>query len=419
MKKIFLILFVFFISMPVYAAVSYPSIIEEYNRLEKKFDNIFREYINNFEPKNWKDVDDLDANFESKQSAFDTDVNTLLNSDKISEADKKKVESSKKDSIEAKKITMKDLQTRLHSEWDGENYFGRNDINSNDNKEQRSIREKFNEVKNNIKKDIQGYKAYRQYEKENKESNTNLNNSSVNTPANSQYTTDGSQGGPVDSNNETVDDNQKLEKLKAQGGNENTTNDEANGQNVMSNVVTGVSTAAMGVGGMQLAQGLAEQKADKEATEEMKNYLSNLYCTYSNKKANYGDTGITLNNENKLDLLREEFFNKAAQLKYTKEQLGIKAGIESQVVLDEKTTGLYENRETGRADSKFGRLSEALMDESGNDAQIIAAQQEKSKNRVTGGAIAVVGGIATSIGGNALLNSIENKQADELELETP
>ena len=184
---------------------------------------------------------------------------------------------------------------------------------------------------------------------------------------------------------------------------------DVSGQSTMSKVVGSVSTAAMGVGGMELAQGLSEQKSDKAATAEMQNYLSNLYCTYSDKQVKYGVTDVKIDDGNNLDLLREEFLTKAATLKYTKEQLGLKAGLESEVVFDDAATALYNNQGTSRGNSKFGRLSEAIMDESGSDAQIIAAQQEKSKNRVTGGAIAVVGGVAASIGGNALINSIGNK----------
>jgi type VI protein secretion system component VasK len=49
------------------------------------------------------------------------------------------------------------------------------------------------------------------------------------------------------------------------------------------------------------------------------------------------------------------------------------------------------------------------MNESGTDAQMLADQQEKSKNRVTGGTIAVVGGAAVAIGGGALINKFGNK----------
>jgi hypothetical protein len=79
------------------------------------------------------------------------------------------------------------------------------------------------------------------------------------------------------------------------------------------------------------------------------------------------------------------------------------------VVFDDRATALYENQGTNRAASKFGRLSEALMNESGTDAQIFADQKEKSQNRVTGGTIAVVGGAAVAIGGHALLNKFGNK----------
>ncbi|MGI5845794.1 MAG: hypothetical protein ACOX7D_01235 [Alphaproteobacteria bacterium] len=189
--------------------------------------------------------------------------------------------------------------------------------------------------------------------------------------------------------------------------------DDKIGQSGMNKAISSVSTAAIGIGSMQLAQGLAEKKADKEAIRDMQDYLSKLYCSYSNKRANYGDVNITLDAEHRLDLLREEYFNKAAELKNTKEQLGLKAGIESEVILDEKTTGLYEYQDLGRASSTFGRLSEALLDENSRDAQMLAEQQATSQKRVTGGAIALGAGVVTSIGGHALVNAVAKKKAEQ------
>lgn len=189
--------------------------------------------------------------------------------------------------------------------------------------------------------------------------------------------------------------------------------DDKIGQSGMNKAISSVSTAAIGIGSMQLAQGLAEKKADKEAIRDMQDYLSKLYCSYSNKRANYGDVNITLDAEHRLDLLREEYFNKAAELKNTKEQLGLKAGIESEVILDEKTTGLYEYQDLGRASSAFGRLSEALLDENSRDAQMLAEQQATSQKRVTGGAIALGAGVVTSIGGHALVNAVAKKKAEQ------
>ncbi|NMA32815.1 MAG: hypothetical protein GX944_02705, partial [Alphaproteobacteria bacterium] len=194
--------------------------------------------------------------------------------------------------------------------------------------------------------------------------------------------------------------------------------DDKIGQSGMNKAISSVSTAAIGIGSMQLAQGLAEKKADKEAIRDMQDYLSKLYCSYSNKRANYGDVNITLDAEHRLDLLREEYFNKAAELKNTKEQLGLKAGIESEVILDEKTTGLYEYQDLGRASSTFGRLSEALLDENSRDAQMLAEQQATSQKRVTGGAIALGAGVVTSIGGHALVNAVAKKKAEQEANET-
>ena len=154
--------------------------------------------------------------------------------------------------------------------------------------------------------------------------------------------------------------------------------DDKIGQSGMNKAISSVSTAAIGIGSMQLAQGLAEKKADKEAIRDMQDYLSKLYCSYSNKRANYGDVNITLDAEHRLDLLREEYFNKAAELKNTKEQLGLKAGIESEVILDEKTTGLYEYQDLGHIQP--GRLR-GLLDENSRDAQMLEGQQATSQKR--------------------------------------
>lgn len=176
--------------------------------------------------------------------------------------------------------------------------------------------------------------------------------------------------------------------------------------NMIDKAITGVSGASMGVGGMQLAQGLGEQAADKDATSQMQGYLSGLYCTYAGSRVSYGATGVQLDGGNELDLMREEFINKATALKKTKEQLGLSSGIESEVVLDRATTGLYQNEGTNRAASEFGRLSEALLDDTGRDAQLIADQQATSQTRVTGGAIAAVGGAAVAIGGQTALEKL-------------
>ncbi len=176
--------------------------------------------------------------------------------------------------------------------------------------------------------------------------------------------------------------------------------------NMIDKAITGVSSVSMGVGGMQLAQGLGEQYADSDATSQMQGYLSGLYCTYSGNRVSYGATGVQLNGGNELDLMREEFINKAAALKNTKQQLGLRSGIESEVVLDRATTGLYQNEGTNRGSSSFGRLSEALQDDTGRDAALIAAQQEETQNRITGGTIAIVGGAAAAIGGHTALDKL-------------
>jgi outer membrane protein OmpA-like peptidoglycan-associated protein len=191
----------------------------------------------------------------------------------------------------------------------------------------------------------------------------------------------------------------------------------ANRASMIDGAITGVSTAAMGIGGMQLAQGLGEQSADRAVRTDMQGYLDSLYCSYGTNRVAFGTKGTQLTDA-ELDLLREEYAIKSAGLKDLKVQMGIKPGVESEIPVGNvmydangnivgarlitDSDSLYNNDAVARGSSEFGRLSTALQDGAGIDAQMIAAQQQTSRNRVVGGAIAVASGAAVGIAGNIL-----------------
>ncbi len=181
----------------------------------------------------------------------------------------------------------------------------------------------------------------------------------------------------------------------------------ANRINLIDKAITGVSTAAMGLGGMQLAQGLGEQSADRDAAAQMQNYLSGIYCKYPGNQVSYGATGVRLTGANELDLLREDFATKAAKLKVLKQQLGIASGIESEIEIGNITydtngniysaqlaaddTGLYQNASANRGVDEFSTAQQRV--DSGETSE-----------RITTGAVLAGGGAAVSVGGHLLLD---------------
>ena len=170
--------------------------------------------------------------------------------------------------------------------------------------------------------------------------------------------------------------------------------------------------AATGIGGMQLAQGLAEQKADKDAEQDMAAYMATFRCTYGNgKSVKGGTTEIELpgGNDPEIMKLRNEYFALAADLKERKEALGMKPGIESEVILDKAQMGLYDDENVGITDGAYASLYRAAM---GNEKDQAKLQEMKdtSKKRVVGGAIAVAAGTVVGIVGNQIINGKKTKK---------
>ena len=82
--------------------------------------------------------------------------------------------------------------------------------------------------------------------------------------------------------------------------------------------------AATGIGGMELARGLSEQKADKAAEADMTAYLSTFQCKVGDKRYAGGDSQIEIPGGNELINLYQEYVNLAKDLKERKAALGKK-----------------------------------------------------------------------------------------------
>lgn len=176
-------------------------------------------------------------------------------------------------------------------------------------------------------------------------------------------------------------------------------------QSLANKTLTALTVAATGIGGMMLASGLAEQKADKEAEADMSTYLNSFRCDYGMGQNTMGGAeNIELPGINALTQTFTEYAQLASSLKERKEALGLPPGIESELVLDAANTGLYQNASLGITGGNYASISRALQNPDGDDAEQIADQKKASKTKTTAGG--VVGGVGLVGGavGNAIIN---------------
>ncbi len=174
-------------------------------------------------------------------------------------------------------------------------------------------------------------------------------------------------------------------------------------QSLGNRILGAASIGATGIGAMQLASGLAEQNADEDAARDMAAYMATFTCRV-------GDTGALVEYEQNYTLppagadfaaLKTEYKNLAAQLKETKEALGLPPGIEAEEILDAATGNLYEYDAASAKENNLATVADRL--ESGESSEKIKA------GAITAG-VGVVGGII----GNAIINkdSPEEKSAE-------
>ena len=170
----------------------------------------------------------------------------------------------------------------------------------------------------------------------------------------------------------------------------------------------GLTTAATGAGGMMLAMGLSERRADKQAEEQMRAYVSTFKCNYgAGKNVEYGTEPTELPASSELTNLYAEYVALAADLQIRKRALGLRAGIESEPILNAATSGLYDDVSAGRSAGLYTSLARAILDPEGEDAQKWAQQAEKSKNLViSGGVVGGTGAVGGTVG-NLLINKDE------------
>lgn len=170
----------------------------------------------------------------------------------------------------------------------------------------------------------------------------------------------------------------------------------------------GLSIGAAGIGGMMLASGLAEQRADENAMRDMTAYIATFRCDYgAGRNIQGGETEITLPAANLIEL-KNEFITLASDVKSRKAALNLPDGIESTVIIDSTTTGLYNNAATGITSGGYASVYRAITDSDSTDAAAIAEQTASAEQKTKTGAI--VGGVG--VVGGAVGNLIINRDND-------
>lgn len=180
-------------------------------------------------------------------------------------------------------------------------------------------------------------------------------------------------------------------------------------QSTANKILGGLSIGAAGIGGMMLASGLAEQRADENAMRDMTAYVATFRCDYgTGRNIQGGETEITLPAANLIEL-KTEFITLAADVKTRKETLGMSGGIESEIIIDGAATGLYDNAAVGKTDGGYASVYRAITDSTSADAAEIAEQTASAEQKTKTGAI--VGGVG--VVGGAVGNLIINRDSDK------
>ena len=189
-------------------------------------------------------------------------------------------------------------------------------------------------------------------------------------------------------------------------------------QSTANKLLGGASIAATGIGGMQLASAIAENRADDAAERDMAAYLATGRCDYgAGRNILGGETDVQLPGGNQLLPLYTEFTTLAADLKVRKEALEMTPGIESEVILDSANMGLYDDESLGITDGAYTSLARALSDPDGADAAEWAQQRSDTKSQLTTGAVMAGVGIVGGVVGNLLINrDAPDEKSDEINL---
>ena len=173
----------------------------------------------------------------------------------------------------------------------------------------------------------------------------------------------------------------------------------------MNKILSALSIGATGIGGMMAASALSEQRADEYAERSTRAYMNTMRCDYGNGKSiKGGETNVELPGGNDMAALYTEYAKLANDLKMRKDELGIRPGIEAEVVIDKASTGLYDDVGTGITGGAYASVYRALTNPDGEDAKAWNEQKDQTSKKLgTGATVAGVGALGGMVG-NIIIN---------------
>ena len=177
-------------------------------------------------------------------------------------------------------------------------------------------------------------------------------------------------------------------------------------QSTANRMLGGLTTLATGIGGMQLAQGIAEKKADSAADKDMNAYIATMKCTYGDgKSVPFSVEPVELPGGNNADLMkyRTEYIALAKDLKERKTALDLKPGIEAEEIIDKATAGLYDDENKGITGGTYASRYRAATG-SEQDQKGLAADKKEAKTRMIAGGVVAGVGVVGGIIGNSIIN---------------
>ena len=164
-------------------------------------------------------------------------------------------------------------------------------------------------------------------------------------------------------------------------------------------MLTGATMLATGLGGMQLAQGVAEQRSDQHGAETMDNYLASIRCGIGNNRdLKINESGTTPGRATEFGDAVMDAVTLAQRISNAKNHLGMQPGMEADMLSLIDTSMLYTGRgsNTDGVANKFDTARERL---DSNSAQ----------NRMIAGGAMAGAGVAGGIAGNDLINNEDTK----------
>ncbi|MBR4475600.1 MAG: OmpA family protein [Alphaproteobacteria bacterium] len=204
--------------------------------------------------------------------------------------------------------------------------------------------------------------------------------------------------------------NQDLQQLQA-----NSDAAHENETSLKNKLIGAAGIGVTGIGGMMIGEALSEQNADRNIENEMGAYINTFRCEYGNYPAVAGGkTNIELPGGNELFNLYAQYATLSNDLKVRKEALGIKPGIESEVVWDKAETGLYDDVGTGIVAGSYASVARALL-LGGADAAAWAAQKNATAEKLQTGIIVAGAGAIGSALANTTVNNPNKKRTDKIE----